>query len=186
MKTKTAFSLFLSILLWSACNDKFDDPIADLNQQQELISLSYEEYISIAYDTPGEISEEQILGLVDQFGEMGTQTKSAAKVSGTINDKYYLKTGDGVTTKSTDKGEETIPVYRVNLDNGENKGMAFVVADERFAKVMAYIPKIDDTDFSQTGAEDMLALSEASVLFELERYNKIKDSLRDITLEKYE
>jgi len=184
MKTKIASLLFLSILVWSACNEKFDDPADDLNQQQELVSLSYDEYISIAYDTPGEISEEQILGLVDQFGEMGVQTRSATKVSVTINDKYYLKTGDGITTKSTDKGEGTIPVYRVNLGNGENKGMAFVVADVRFAKVMAYIPKVDDTDFSQTGAEDMLALSESSVLFELERYNQIKDSLRNKTLEK--
>lgn len=180
MKLKYYFLLVI-LALFTSCSNELG--MQD-NLNDSKILLSSDEYISIAYDNPGIITSEEAKQLVLDFNPTGLQTRNnnvkiMAISTYNVSSSYGLKTRVGSTNLTT------IPVYKIEFLSDEGKGVAYVPADERFAKIMAYLPKTDLKDsVKYVDSKSMLYLSELSLLEDAKYYEKVKSELRAKTLAK--
>ncbi|MCR2007638.1 C10 family peptidase [Bacteroides acidifaciens] len=179
MRFKFYFLLIATMLLTS-CNEELDLQGNSANSQS--ISLSPDEYISIAYDDQTALTPSEAKQLVLDFGLVDPQTRSNKNIEVTAISTYSVTDGANATTRSA---STTIPVYRMEISTDAGKGLAYVPADKRVAKVIAYLPKVDLNDsLKSIGAKAMLSLSERSIIEEIKHCNKVKDELRTKTLNK--
>lgn len=152
------------------------------NEQGSKVVLSQSEYMSIAFDSPKEVSENEALNLVKDFVSSQSSTRNFALISPVIKEKYYL------TTKLPGKLSSTsvkIPVYEVALNAKSEDGYALVSGDERVPAVIAYVEEgsIKDT-IANKGAALMLQVAQNALLKDIAYVEFIKDSLRTKTLQK--
>lgn len=177
------FLLILSLAgIVSACvdSDVYENVIEEDNNK---IVLSEEELISISYDNPENLTEDEVLAYVTSFIDgLGVMTRSSSEVTATIADSYEVRFPTKTLTRSGLC--ESVKFYNVALKSSKSDGYAIVSADERSAGVIAYIENGDFTKKNETGAHMMLQLSEATVITEIERIEKIRQELRNQTLEK--
>lgn len=145
------------------------------------IKLSPNEYISIAYDHPQEISEAQALKIVEGFASTNGRTR-ADGTSPTVTKKLYL---DANLTRGASNQLSAVPIYEIALNYDDDKGFALVSGDERMPCVLAYSEKgeISDTIVNK-GAAWMLKGATASLSYNVHKYEQLKDSLREKTLDK--
>ncbi|GHT58228.1 hypothetical protein AGMMS50239_02390 [Bacteroidia bacterium] len=192
-----AVKLFLSASLLAfvffSCDNRQDDS-NDVPTIEKKVTLTQEEFLSIAFDNPKELSEQDIQFVIKMF-EITLNKEILVKnnlVNASYNakEKYYLSL-DGkkrFASKSEANSSEIVPIYRYDLIQNTDTGFVFVSADERFPSVLAYVPKGDlnkkDDASVFAGIEMMLELSEESLLNNIKYFNHLKDSLRDHTLEK--
>lgn len=193
--------LSLSILFVTACskeNNEKDD-ITDRSLSDSEIVLSVEEYISIAYDDPKEISESEVIDIIDNFARQEYvlpkgQTKSIGGISTLKRSaKYHLS--DKISTFSTKS-----PMYNIDCTIAEfefeangQKYKSIVSTDERYPKVLAFMKvnensepysaqylfeNSDEQEFSQS----ILDLTFEALYNHLQEIEAIKESLRDDTL----
>ena len=130
------------------------------------IVLSPDEYISIAYDNPRVITPDEAKQLVLDFGVNRVQTRGNENIVVKFRSSFNIeeKGSNAVTRSVTDKSI-LLPVYEMEIVSDAGKGLAYVSADERVAKVMAYLPKVNLEDTAKIiGAKAMLGLSEQSLL----------------------
>ncbi|MCR2007640.1 C10 family peptidase [Bacteroides acidifaciens] len=178
MKLKFYFS-FIAAALLASCNNDLD---LNDNPSTQSISLSSDEYISIAYDDQTTLTPNEAKQLVLDFGIGAPQTRSNKNVEVTAISTYSVTDGANATTRSA---STTIPIYRMEISTDAGKGLAYVPADKRVAKVMAYLPKADFNDsIKMIGAKAMLSLSEHSIIEDIKHCNKVKSELRTKTLSK--
>ncbi|MCH3970212.1 MAG: C10 family peptidase [Prevotella sp.] len=165
-------------ILLSSCSDNSSNAILP---NGKMVRLSQDEYISIAFDNPKEISEDQAIRIADGFGE---EMKSrGTSLSPTIEKKYYIN--EKLLTRSSGMKSISIPIFQINLNNSGRNGFALVSADERCPCIIAYSKEgnIKDT-IRNKGAEMMLKEAEVSLINNLYKYIFIRDSLRAKTLNK--
>lgn len=141
------------------------------------LNLSQEEYISIAFEHPKEITEDQAITLVKDFS--GKQATRSISQSPIIEKKYYI---GGISSKSVEDTVSSIPIYQLKLSEEEG-GFALVAGDERFATVIAFAEKgnLEDTTQNKSIAL-MVREAENAIKSKLRYYNAIRDSLHDKTL----
>ena len=180
MKLKYYFLLVI-LALFTSCSNELG--MQD-NLNDSKILLSSDEYISIAYDNPGIITSEEAKQLVLDFNPTGLQTRNNNVKIMAIS-TYNVSSSSGLKTRVGSTNLTTIPVYKIEFLSDEGKGVAYVPADERFAKIMAYLPKTDLKDsVKYVDSKSMLYLSELSLLEDAKYYEKVKSELRAKTLAK--
>jgi len=121
--------------------------------QIEKVSLTPEEIISISFNDPKELSESEVLDLVDDFPlTLNPEVKRKFEnATASISRKlYYDENGGFSSTKKIaakhSKGL-TLPIYDVDVVKGNIKMKAYVSADERYPSVLAYVPYNERSDF---------------------------------------
>ncbi|MFT0377628.1 hypothetical protein ACMSE4_14065 [Bacteroides thetaiotaomicron] len=185
MKLKYYF-LFFVLSLLASCNDEEGLDLHNKPIESNSIVLSPDEYISIAYDNPRVITPDEAKQLVLDFGVNRVQTRGNENIVVKFRSSFNIeeKGSNAVTRSVTDKSI-LLPVYEMEIVSDAGKGLAYVSADERVAKVMAYLPKVNLEDTAKIiGAKAMLGLSEQSLLEEAKHYEKMKLEFRDETLKR--
>ena len=133
------------------------------------LNLSQEEYISIAFEHPKEITEDQAITLVKDFS--GKQATRSISQSPIIEKKYYI---GGISSKSVEDTVSSIPIYQLKLS--EKEGFALVAGDERFATVIAFAEKGNLADTTQNKSVALMVReAENAIKSKLRYYNAIRD-----------
>ena len=185
MKLKYYF-LFFVLSLLASCNDEEGLDLHNKPIESNSIVLSPDEYISIAYDNPRVITPDEAKQLALDFGVNRVQTRGNENIVVKFRSSFNIeeKGSNAVTRSVTDKSI-LLPVYEMEIVSDAGKGLAYVSADERVAKVMAYLPKVNLEDTAKIiGAKAMLGLSEQSLLEEAKHYEKMKLEFKDETLKR--
>lgn len=178
--------LFFVLSLLASCNDEEGLDLHNKPIESNSIVLSPDEYISIAYDNPRVITPDEAKQLALDFGVNRVQTRGNENIVVKFRSSFNIeeKGSNAVTRSVTDKSI-LLPVYEMEIVSDAGKGLAYVSADERVAKVMAYLPKVNLEDTAKIiGAKAMLGLSEQSLLEEAKHYEKMKLEFRDETLKR--
>jgi hypothetical protein len=196
-KTKLFLSTSLLAFVFFSCKNNGQN--GDVSLIEKKAMLTQEEFISIAYDNPKELSPKEIQAVIMMF-EINLNkeillSKDKPLSSYEAKEKYYL-TLDGnkqIVSKSDvypykTIPDGTVPVYKYDMIQSKDTGFVYVSADERFPCVLAYVPKGNSNKKNissvYTGMDIMLELSEKSLLNNIAYFNHLKDSLRESTLEK--
>lgn len=202
MKKTFLLKLFFPLFL-VGCNNVFEDKVEENNESSPYpkIVLSSGEWMSIAYDDPKEVSEDDIINIIDNFIRqeyVGTkcQTRSGMHISALNKTKKYNLT-EKMSLPATRSGENSTyaidcPVSEYEFELDGEKHRAVVSIDERYPKVLALL-KVDEsgeTDHpsfcdgmpEKDASEIMLNLSYEAVYKHLCEIEAIRDSLRDKTL----
>lgn len=147
------------------------------------VELTQEEYASIAYDDPKEITDSEVLELVNNFSN--THTRSRGTLT-RIKNKFYVTVDRENKIQRANTRSVTgysIPIYEIELKDDNVIGYSLVSADERCPAVLAYIPIISKSESSQSiGVELMTEIAEKTLLSSITKIEDIKDSLREKTL----
>ena len=184
---RTALVLTICAFVFSACTDTYEKDIATSNVQTRKLILTPEEYVSIAYDNPQELSEKDIIEVINDFQSIASQFKGEATTKGTnaiqanTISKYYLTNNNTIDrrniTHSIDNSKLNIPIYEVELSkNGNQKDFAIVCGDERAPKVLFYA-----NDYETSSNEDNVWMR---YLMEIAKLSSIEDieSIEEIKL----
>jgi hypothetical protein len=147
-KIKLFVSASLLAFVFFSCKNGGQDEPDYVRTTDKKVSLTQEEFMSIAYDNPKELSEHQVQLIIRMF-EVTLEKEILAKGNADdmlyeAKDKYYLDLdGNRVISKSdaSSSSSETVPVYRYDMVQKNDTGFVFVSADERFPCVLAYVPK---------------------------------------------
>lgn len=153
----------------------------------EKVELTNAEAASIAFDNPTEISENEVLDILNEFCQSSENgLKSAPNAS--IVSKYFISNENDAkqltkSAYSSNSAGISIPIYEIQVVEGSDEGVAYVSADSRIPKVLAYVPK-KAKEGTETAKDIMLDLSQKAALDYVNRIKNLKDSLREQTLEK--
>ena len=179
---KRIFLLLPLIGALISCQNDVLESIEDLPMDDK-ISLSLDELTSIAHDNSRTLTEAEVLNIVNDFSSsLNNVSRGVEAVSASIDGIYYI--GGTLNSSSRSTVSDSIPVYRVELKVGEQKGYAIVSADTRSASVLAYVNNGDFENNDSTGAAMMLKLAEVTTICEINRVEELKATLRDKTLSK--
>ena len=150
--------------------------------------LTSNEYASIAYDNPKELSEDEITNVIYDFKRINSefknnslqQKKNKPKIS--IINKYYL-TNSRNQLRSADSIQINVPIFEVELTNNSGtKDMTIVCGDERAPKVLLFT---ENYQFSQPMMNiDMRYLVEIvklNILSDIKYIEKLKSEKRSST-----
>lgn len=178
---------FVSVLICAcalfSCSDAVDFTSAEPNNS--ILELSQDEIVSIAFDNPRILNEDEVLEMVNNFtNSVIVKTRGGVNPKATIKGKYYLKEINGIKTRSAESKNDSIPLYQVFIEDEKDKGYAIVSADERSAGVIAYVKNGNFEKRYETGAGMMLELSEATLLSEISKIEKLKATQRTNTMAK--
>lgn len=188
--------LFIISFLFSSCTDsnianKFDNEKAENDQ----IVLTPEEFASIAYDNPQELTIEEISNIVANFqnnievgDKIATRNSETTKIS--IRKKYYVAEENNIIkniadTRSTTSKGPTVPIFEVELSNNEgNKSLAVICGDERVPEVLYYVDNYTSHSEIATEARYLLELSKKNVFLDIQQIECMRSTKRDSTLHK--
>lgn len=190
MKKQVELNLLLILLfmLGASCSKKQEVETADIANISSMIELSPEEIVSIAYDSPMELTQSEVLEIAKDFplelrpGNKGNFGEGVYS----INKKIYLDESGNITTEKVDMksaNQFSLPIYDVDVSNGSARMKAYICADERFPEVLAYIPENPKSKFVISD-HPMFLLSLSNAIERVSYINKLKDSLREKTIEK--
>lgn len=181
MKKEIIGLILLISTFLSSCNQEYSDENDSKLKSYKKVELSMEEYISIAYEMPREIDNDEIESIINSFISIQSKnkTKNTSKCEIEIKNKYFIRNEEDKSS------EEKIPILKTEIRNNGKSGVIYISADERFPDILAYIPEVVDTlPNDNSGPTMMLKYAENVVLSKSRMYNQIKDSLRIPTLEK--
>lgn len=155
MKTKKLLLavVFGSFLFSCSNNEQFE--FDNGSNKQDQMALTVSETLSLNEGTGEEVPETDVVKIAQEYivdinenslsakntSNMGTRaTKTAPKIS--ISKKYYLNDTQGTTRALS--SEVKAPVYEVDVINADGtKGLVVVGGDDRYPKVIAYIPRFE-------------------------------------------
>ena len=167
--TKTVF-LFGMIAFFTNCQTQQIDEDA-VGVQNQTVALSKSEYLSVANDHPRELSEYEIHCLLNNFAAANLSSRRASSIKYKSLLKYYLSGTDGK------KDNDSIPVLKVSVNNCD---IAYLSIDSRYPKVIAYLPN----DVDSIRQNMMLTMSEYGVKNQICYIERLKDSLKESTIDK--
>lgn len=173
--------IICSMCAFISCDNK-EGIIHDNN----VIELTKEEYISIAYDNPKEITDSKVLELVNSFWD--THKTRSNNISTKIKKKFYITSNNNheiQTMQTKNASAYSMPIYEVELKDANETGYSLVSADERCPAVLAFIPTVGKAESPQDiGVQFMTEIAEQTALTSIANMEAIKDSLREKTLTK--
>ena len=150
---KNLHTLIISIgllFIIVSCTDTYNNFEKYETNSTKLV-LTPEEFVSIAYDDPKELSEKEITEIIIDFQNISSEFSHKKETKGiehpqvSIINKYYLT--NPTTTESTKQGMTrsgdtktiSIPIFEVELPiNDNDKDFAIICGDERAPKVLFY------------------------------------------------
>ncbi len=196
LKNKYFLCTLITSFLILSCTDT--DIVSNTNDRatkNDKIILTPEEFVSIAYDNPDELSEEEIGNLISDFRnnieakEVAT-TRNSEISPISIKKKYYITESNNiiksvVTTRSPISEELTVPIFDVELSNYDgSKSLAVVCGDERMPEVLFYADNYCPDTKIDNGTRYLLELSKKNILSDIRHIENIKSTKRDSTLYK--
>ena len=120
------------------------------NVQTRKLILTPEEYVSIAYDNPQELSEKDIIEVINDFQSIASQFKGEATTKGTnaiqanTISKYYLTNNNTIDrrniTHSIDNSKLNIPIYEVELSKMAIKRISRLYVEMRELLKFFFMP----------------------------------------------
>lgn len=195
-KIKHYIYIIIVPFLLLSCTDI--DVISNKNEkgiENNKIILTPEEYSSIAYDAPKELTEEEISDVVLNFREnieiekdISTRNSEISKVS--IKKKYYvsdneISVGIKTSTRSATNEKQTIPIFEVELSEKDgNKSLAVVCGDERIPEVFFYAENYHPDTEINNETRYLLELSKRNIFYDIQHIEYLKSTKRDSTLNK--
>lgn len=187
--------LIASVLI--SCTDEQDNTEINNSQSDQLV-LTADEYASIAYDNPKELSENEIINIINDFQCIKSQFRNKAvarnretsKIS--ILTKYYLTNNNDTiensatrSMSSSNSSKISIPIYELKLDQNNNeKDLVIVCGDKRASKVLFYAENYDFSTKTNLGREYLVEIAKQSIFQDIELIEKIRSDKRTTTLEK--
>lgn len=189
------FILIVPFLLLSCTDAGIVSDINNARIENNKIVLTPEEFVSIAYDNPKELTEEEIGNVVADFQntinvgkEFVTRNSEVSKIS--IRKKLYITGNDNIVktitkSRSITSKELTVPIFEVELSsyNG-GKSLAVVCGDERMPEVLFYTENYCPNSEIDNGMRYLLELSKKNILSDIQQIEHIKSAHRDSTLYK--
>lgn len=179
--------LITSILI--SCTDKLENTEVNNNPTNQVV-LTSNEYASIAYDNPKELSEDEITNVIYDFKRINSEfkkqfiTTKEDKPKISIINKYYL-TNSRNHSRSADSIQINVPIFEVELTNNSGtKDMTIVCGDERAPKVLLFT---ENYQFSQPMNIDMrylVEIAKLNILSDIKYIEKLKSEKRSSTLDK--
>ena len=179
--------LITSILI--SCTDKLENTEVNNNPTNQVV-LTSNEYASIAYDNPKELSEDEITNVIYDFKRINSEfkkqfiTTKEDKPKISIINKYYL-TNSRNHSRSADSIQINVPIFEVELTNNSGtKEMTIVCGDERAPKVLLFT---ENYQFSQPMNIDMrylVEIAKLNILSDIKYIEKLKSEKRSSTLDK--
>lgn len=196
LRKKYLIYILLAPFLFLSCTDSnIANEFNDRKSENDKIVLTPEEFVSIAYDDPQELNQEEINKIVLNFRDniksgkdIRTRTSEAVKVS--IGKKYYItkkkNTIENITsTRSLIDDELVIPIFEVELSNNEGeKSLAIVCGDERIPEVLFYIDNYTQSSEFNNETRYLLELSKKNIFADVEHIEHIKSTKRETTFRK--
>ena len=179
----------------TSCTDDVNDNINNADIQSEKLILTPEEYVSIAYDNPTELSENDIRDIMNDFRYINSEfrnqplTKSLHASNISVVNKYYLADHDEVfeqnTTRSVNSAVMRVPIYEVESSNdGYSKDFAIICGDERAPKVLFYVCDYDFSGEINPEMQYLMELAKRSAISDIELIENIRSEKRESTLDK--
>lgn len=195
MKKRIYPFVIFFVFIGMSCVDKYDVDKMNASAESNKIVLTSEEYVSIAYDHPKELSEKDILNIVYDFQsinsnlEKDVKTKNLEVQKASVVNKYYFSNRDKAIdynkTRSANSLEINIPIYEVELANGvDRKDFAIVCGDERIPKVLFYVSDYDLSNRDNIELQYLIELAKRSAFSDIELVETIRIEKRDSTLNK--
>lgn len=180
--------IFTVFLIFSCTNvDVIDNSILK-GAENDKIVLTPEEFVSIAYDDPKELSQKEIVNVISEFQcvnkGVGFVTRSSDVSRVVIKKKYYISNAMKLAiTRSHTSKKLNVPIFEVEVSN-DNGGKDFVAVcgDERAPKVLFYIDNYDPSLKMDNATCYLFELSKNSVLLDIEQIEHIKSEKKDSTL----
>ena len=173
--------LITSILI--SCTDKLENTEVNNNPTNQVV-LTSNEYASIAYDNPKELSEDEITNVIYDFKRINSEfkkqfiTTKEDKPKISIINKYYL-TNSRNHSRSADSIQINVPIFEVELTNNSGtKDMTIVCGDERAPKVLLFT---ENYQFSQPMNIDMrylVEIAKLNILSDIKYIEKLKSEKR--------
>jgi len=160
---------------------------------QNLVSLTQDEFLSIAYDNPKELSVEEVRNIASDFlkalnKENESETKSSvSEFTLKIDSKsYYSPCQFVLSTKTASDEKLKLPVYEVEVTSNQGVGVVYISADERNAEVITYIPQMADNAelFVKSGSAFLVEWAKESAYEHLVEIEKARTTLHDATVTK--
>lgn len=179
MNKKTFFLLISVVFVLASCGQQELQNVVGGDELHKPIELTPEEYASIAYSGDNNLSEEDVISITKDFVNKSS-TRNANNITFSIEKKVKV---DSPNTRAADNS--SIYVYYVNVNAGNEKGIALVGGDKRFPEVLSYRSKTNTiTLFENEGVQIMNEIAKQTMLNEIEYYKYLQDSLQEITLAK--
>lgn len=182
---KYILTLLASVMMMS-CEQQNDYIV---NNESPKLELTKDEFTSIAFDNLQELTDYQVVGVVENFlsHNLNKQARTSSIKDIKVDKKYYVSNKDDISP-TPKKHLYNIPVYSVTVENDNCRDVALVSGDERVPFVIAYytIDKNREEYFKQNDLNNdlMLDLSKNQIFQELEYIENLQDSLRYNTLKK--
>lgn len=183
----------IAAILITACSQNELNEVKSLPEVKNLVNLTSEEYASIAFDNPRELTEGEAISIAKDFvatqeeftGSRKTKSRVISPIFGSIEKFYYSNCSKGKETRALTIGDEDlkIPIYRLSVNAEKATGIMLVSGDERAKKVIAYTP-MDNKKIDLPAAKLLEELAKASLLDDIKSINHLKDSLRRKTIDK--
>lgn len=189
------YTLIASFLLLSCTDTNVISNFNEKNTESDKIILTPEEFTSIAYDAPQELSDEEITNVISDF-KNNIETKKVATTRNSklskvvIKKKYYITQNNNIietitTTRSSIPNELAVPIFNVELPNDDgSKSLAVVCGDERMPEVLFYTDNYCPDSETDNRIGYLLEVSKKNILLDIQHIEDIKSTKRDSTLYK--
>lgn len=197
MKKNILFISLLAVALFSACSDKTDSVIdCMVNSNSEKIALTHNELMSISFDKVTEVSEENVYSMITDFLALKQEvslTRSTSNFKFTVKEKSYLAKEElSSITRSSEQtlAGESIPVYKVMVQENGKSSLAYVSADVRAPGILAIFENFptDEVTFKigmdEPNTKAIFALTEIDLVKDISNLEKLRSELRERTITK--
>lgn len=166
-------NLFLLVfLIITSCNNVVDIP----QNEENSVELTYEEFLSIANESHRELTEKEVIDIVENFMKSSGELKSRTA----LNPNMRVEKKSYVEYSKNKKLQ--LPLYNIVVNSANFQDIAIVSGDSRIPFILAYY-SVDKkkSDIDQPDYDMMLNISKEMLLNELNSIVGICDSLCDKT-----
>lgn len=187
MKKIRFYQLLGTMFMFISCSDNLEHT-QDMNKQTETLVLTSEEYASIAYENPKELSETEIAKVIHDFRNIHHQFRSRSnskleKAPIEILHKYYLTNNQSLSR--SEEAEIKIPIFEVEvIKSSKEKDLTVVCGDERAPKVLCYAENYEHTWKTDLDMKYLTEITKHSILADIKYIENLKTNKKDATLKK--
>lgn len=183
-------SILILLVSLVGCSQSEDLEKGNPNEKDKtLVSITPIEAMSVAFNNPKELSENEIIEMVSGFVESNSSTRSMSvpkKIS--VNHEFTLDIPQNKLSTRSNVNEEKVKFCVVDIINDEEdntlNGFAVACADERYPAVLAYVEQGNYSNVPNSPAELMLLRSQCVALSYISEVNNFKSQLQEQTIEK--
>lgn len=168
-----------------ACQNQFKE---DCFLEQKTIPLSSEQITALSYETPKDLTQDQITTAIQLFQEhlpyVEHPNNMVKQEITNIKTSYLNRDGEFSTRMHTTRSSADIdiPIYEVSLQSGSEVGIAIVSNENNIPTILAYIPKLSsEYALERSGANALLKETKMAHLRKIYTAKHLSDSLSQDT-----